>query len=78
MPLPVEDALKKVAARQGLSGEKAGNFVFGTMTNMQKRGSIVPWRTLKPTPSVEGGLSRHPESDVHAGLLKGLGLFKHD
>lgn len=64
MPLAVEKALKKSAmalARKGkLRGQKKGqkyddavqHMVYGTMTNMQKAGSIPPWRKMKRGPSV--------------------------
>ncbi len=52
MPEKVENALRKVArkfiAKGKLRGKGAiGHFVYGTMTNMQKRGEIPKWRKLK-------------------------------
>jgi len=58
MPNKVEDALGRVAskyAKQGKLKRKKGDsleqakdrFLYGTMTNLQKRGSIAPWRKLK-------------------------------
>jgi len=39
-------AADKMAKKGKLSGTKEG-FVYGTMTNMMKKGSIEPWRKLK-------------------------------
>lgn len=47
MPTAVEDALKKAGRAKGMSGDRLGHFVYGTMTNMQKKGEIDPWRKLK-------------------------------
>lgn len=58
MPKAVEEALDKAASKLGKMGklkrkkgeslsEAKEHFKFGTMTNMQKKGSIPPWRTLK-------------------------------
>lgn len=58
MPTPVEEALKKVARSKGMTGERAGHFVYGTMTNMQKKGEIDPWRTLKNRVKAKRALSR--------------------
>ena len=41
MPAALERALQKAARKKGYSGERAGNFVYGTMTNMG-------WRRGKP------------------------------
>jgi len=47
MPKAVEDALKKAGRAKGYSGERLGHFVYGTMTNMQKKGEVDEWRPLK-------------------------------
>lgn len=48
MPQAVESALRKVAAKHASWGKKRQDaFVYGTMTNMQKRGEIAPWRKFK-------------------------------
>jgi len=49
MPKALEDALTKAYSKKGakLHGKSKKSMVFATMTNMQKRGEIAPWRTLK-------------------------------
>lgn len=58
MPSDVERRLREVAAKYAKKGklkrrpndsleETKERFIFGTMTNMQKKGSIPSWRTLK-------------------------------
>ena len=37
MPKKVEKALKKAAKKNGMKGERADAFVYGTMKNMEKR-----------------------------------------
>lgn len=37
MPEKVKKALKKVAKKKGMKGERADAFVYGTMANMKKR-----------------------------------------
>lgn len=55
MPKAVEDALMKVGRKKGMSGDRLQSFVFATMTNMQKKGSIEPWRKLKKKGCCPGG-----------------------
>jgi hypothetical protein len=47
MPKDLERALIKAAAKKGYKGKRAKHFVYGTMTNMQEKGEISPWRKLK-------------------------------
>ena len=47
MPKALEAALMKQAKKKGFSKKRAGAMVYGTMTNMQKKGEIEPWRKLK-------------------------------
>ena len=47
MPKAVEEALMKAAKKRGMKGKRAKHFIYGTLTNMQKAGSIEPWRKLK-------------------------------
>jgi hypothetical protein len=50
MPKALEAALgrayEKGKRKKKIHGDK-DSFVYGTMTNMQKKGEIAPWRTLK-------------------------------
>jgi hypothetical protein len=49
MPKALEDALKKAYSKPGakLHGKTRKEMVYATMTNMQKKGEIAPWRKLK-------------------------------
>lgn len=47
MPAAVERALERAGEKKGYSGERLEHFKYGIMTNMQKRGSIAPWRKIK-------------------------------
>lgn len=48
MPKPLEDALLKAFSKPGakLYGKTPREMEFATMTNMQKKGKIKPWRKL--------------------------------
>ena len=54
MPKALEDALMKAYSKKGakLHGKDKKSMVYATMTNLQRRGSIEPWRKLKRGPSV--------------------------
>jgi hypothetical protein len=45
MPKKLEAELKKEAGKKGVKDKEA--YVYGTMTNLQKKGAIPPWRKLK-------------------------------
>ena len=49
MPKQLEQALLKAFSKKGakLHGKDKKSMVYATMTNMQKKGEIAPWRTLK-------------------------------
>ena len=49
MPKALEEALKKAYSKPGakLHGKDAKSMVYATMTDMQKKGEIAPWRKLK-------------------------------
>lgn len=53
MPKAVEEALMKAFSKRGakLHGKNKKSMVYATMTRMQERGSIAPWRKLKRGPS---------------------------
>lgn len=44
MPKAVEAALKKAGKKKGLKGDELANFIYGTMTNMAKKGQIKKWK----------------------------------
>jgi len=49
MPRELEQALMKSFSKKKakLHGKSKKSMVFATMTNMQKKGEIEPWRKLK-------------------------------
>lgn len=50
MPKALEEALARAFNKRKKAGKvkgDKGSFVYGTMTNMQKKGEIAPWRKLK-------------------------------
>ena len=49
MPKALEDALMKAFSKKKAKkyGKTAKEMTYATMTNMQKKGSIAPWRKLK-------------------------------
>ena len=49
MPKELEEALMKSFSKKGakLHGKDKKSMVYATMTNMQKKGEISPWRKLK-------------------------------
>ena len=49
MPKPLEDALLKAFNKPGakLHGKTPSSMAYATMTDMQKKGEIAPWRKLK-------------------------------
>ena len=48
MPKPLEDALLKAFSKPGAKtyGKTPKEMEYATMTNMQKKGEIAPWRKL--------------------------------
>lgn len=53
MPKPLEDALLKAFSKPGAKtyGKDKKSMVYATMTNMQKKGEIAPWRKLDSGPT---------------------------
>lgn len=49
MPKALEDALMKAFSKKKAKkyGKTAKEMTYATMTNMQKKGDIAPWRKLK-------------------------------
>lgn len=47
MPKAVEDALRKAGKKKGYKDDRLQSFIYATMTNMQKKGSIPAWRKIK-------------------------------
>lgn len=49
MPRAVEEALIRAFKRKGAKkyGKSAKEMTYATLTNMQKKGEIEPWRKLK-------------------------------
>lgn len=44
MPKAIEDKLKKEAAKQGLTGKDAAAYVYGTLTNIEKKAGKKKWK----------------------------------
>ena len=47
MPKELEDKLRKQGKKKGYEGDRLAHFIYGTMTMLQKKGSIDPWRKIK-------------------------------